>query len=75
MSDKSATGVLEDEVINKNTGVWKGDHLIDRSHVPGVLFTNFKTSKQFPSIMDVAPTALKLLNVKIPGIMDGEPLV
>ncbi|MBR9679035.1 MAG: hypothetical protein GON13_02100 [Nanoarchaeota archaeon] len=75
MSDKSAIGILENEIINKNTSKWSGDHLIDRSHVPGVLFANFKTSKEFPNIMDIAPTTLKLFNINPPEHMDGESLI
>jgi predicted AlkP superfamily phosphohydrolase/phosphomutase len=74
MSWKSAIGALDKEIISDNEGKWKGDHLIDRSHVPGVLFTNFKINKKNPNIMDVAPTVLKLFNVTPPESMDGEAL-
>ncbi|MBU1975850.1 MAG: alkaline phosphatase family protein [Nanoarchaeota archaeon] len=75
MSEKSAIGTLDKEVIFENTGQWKGDHLIDRTHVPGVLFTNFKIAKEKPSILDIAPTVLKSMGVNIPEEMDGEALI
>ena len=75
MAWKSATGGLDDEIIFENTSKWKGDHLIDRSHVPGVLFTNFEINNKTPNIMDIAPTTLKLLNVKNIPKMDGHSLV
>tara|TARA_B100000315_G_C14563421_1_gene581687 strand:+ start:220 stop:1989 length:1770 start_codon:yes stop_codon:yes gene_type:complete len=75
MSWKSASGSIEDEIIYDNAEKWRGDHLIDRTHVPGVLFTNFKIKKDNPTILDIAPTVLKLLDVKIPDYIDGEALI
>ena len=75
MSWKNAIGALDSEIISDNDGEWRGDHLMDRSHVPGVLFTNFKINKKNPSIMDIAPTILKICDIKIPEDIDGAPLV
>lgn len=75
MAWKSAVGSLDKEIIFDNDGKWRGDHLIDRSCVPGVLFTNFKINKENPNIMDIAPTVLKFFNVRIPENMDGEVLI
>ncbi len=75
MSWQSAMGGVTPWIIKDNEEEWKGDHLIDRNHVPGVLFTNFKIRKQNPSIMDIAPTVLSLLGLEIPKSMDGESLV
>jgi predicted AlkP superfamily phosphohydrolase/phosphomutase len=74
MSWQNAVGGLSTEVVMDNDGKWKGDHLIDRSHVPGVLFTNFGISKQDPSLMDIAPTVLDLLGLDVPESMDGVSL-
>jgi len=71
---KNAVGGLDNKIIFDNRSKWRGDHLIDRSHVPGVLFTNFKINKKNPSIMDITPTVLKFFNIKIPENMDGKPL-
>lgn len=75
MSNKSVIGELDDEIIFNNTSEWKGDHLIDSTHVPGVLFTNFKINKENPEIIDIAPTILKMFGVSIPENIDGSSLV
>lgn len=72
---KSAVGAMGEPVIADNDGFWTGDHLIDRSHVPGVLFTNFERKTEACSLLDVAPTVLRLLNQPIPAAMDGRSLV
>ncbi len=75
MSWRSAVGALDPQVIFDNKGKWRGDHLVDRSHVPGVLFANFKTKEKNPNIIDIAPTVLKLFDVEIPRYMDGKALI
>ncbi|MBL7197685.1 MAG: alkaline phosphatase family protein [Candidatus Omnitrophica bacterium] len=75
MSWSNAVGGLDKEIIFDNTTKWKGDHLIDRTHVPGILFTNFKINTKNPDIIDVAPTILKLFNVPIPKNMEGMCLI
>ncbi|MBD3202772.1 hypothetical protein GF327_00625, partial [Candidatus Woesearchaeota archaeon] len=74
MSDKSAIGELDEKVITENTDEWSGDHLMDRSHVPGVLFTNFNIKKKNPELIDIAPTILKLSSISADN-MDGEELL
>ena len=73
MSWQNAVGGLTPEVLTDNgeDKEWVGDHLIDRNHVPGVIFTNFKINKN-PRIIDVAPTILQLLNLEIPEEIDGK---
>lgn len=75
MSWQNAVGGLTKEILMDNNEEWKGDHLIDRSHVPGVIFTNFKIKKENPSLIDIAPTILSIFNIKIPNEMDGETLI
>lgn len=75
MSWQNAVGGLTPDIIIDNEKEWKGDHLIDRSFVPGILFTNFKISKANPSLMDIMPTLLHLLKLKVPKDVDGESLV
>ena len=53
MSWKNAEGSLNDKVISDNDSRWKGDHLIDRSHVPGVIFSNFRIKKENPELIDI----------------------
>ncbi|MBU4503004.1 MAG: alkaline phosphatase family protein [Nanoarchaeota archaeon] len=75
MSWQTAIGGLTQEVIFDNNKKWSGDHLVDPSFVPGVLFTNFKINKENPHQIDVAPTILNLAGIKTPENMDGESLV
>lgn len=75
MSEESALGGFTKEIINENNKEWQADHLIDRSHVPAILFTNFKIKNKNPSVMDIAPTILDLFGLKIPEEMDGKSLI
>ena len=49
--------------------------MVDPSHVPGVLFTNFKTNNENPSLLDIAPTVLEILKIEIPKNIDGKSLI
>ncbi len=75
MSWQSAIGGLTQEIVIDNLKKWKGDHIVDPSHVPGVLFTNFKTNNENPSLLDIAPTVLEILKIKIPKDIDGRSLI
>jgi predicted AlkP superfamily phosphohydrolase/phosphomutase len=75
MSWENAIGGVRKNIIEDNNEEWRGDHLIDPSRVPGVLFTNFNITKEKPSLMDIAPTVLGLFGLDIPESMDGESLV
>jgi predicted AlkP superfamily phosphohydrolase/phosphomutase len=75
MGWQNAIGGVTPNVFFDNTKHWRGDHLIDPSAVPGVLFTNLKIDKTNPHQMDIAPTILYLLGLDIPDDMDGEPLL
>ncbi len=77
MSWQNAVGGLTPEIIadNGEDKEWVGDHLIDPSHVPGVIFTNFKISKENPRLIDIAPTVLKLFDIKEPKEMDGKAVI
>ncbi|NIR53072.1 phosphodiesterase [candidate division KSB1 bacterium] len=66
-----------------NVKKWSGDHIIDPSLVPGVLFMNrpFRGSKDdqsvqtSPSLVDLAPTILAALDVPKGQAMEGESLL
>jgi predicted AlkP superfamily phosphohydrolase/phosphomutase len=75
MSWQTAVGGVTPDVVFDNVKKWDGDHLIDPTFVPGVIFTNFKFNNEKPDQKDVAPTLLKLLGLDIPASMDGKPLV
>ncbi len=75
MSWQSAIGGLTQEIVIDNMKKWKGDHIVDPSHVPGVLFTNFKTNNENPSLLDIAPTILNILKIEISKDIDGKSLI
>lgn len=71
----SITGIIEPEVFMDNLKAWSGDHHVDPALVPGILFCNRRFERSNPHIVDLAPTALSLFGVKIPGYMEGEKLL
>ncbi|MHC4783920.1 MAG: alkaline phosphatase family protein, partial [Planctomycetota bacterium] len=71
---ETAVGQVTDQVFHKNTKAWSGDHCIDASFVPGVLFSNRKIEAEKPRLMDIGPTVLDMFGVQIPGYMDGKAL-
>jgi len=70
----TAVGKVTDNVFHDNCKAWSGDHCIDRSLVPGVLFCNRKIDNEQPRLMDIGPTVLDMFGVSIPSHMDGKPL-
>jgi predicted AlkP superfamily phosphohydrolase/phosphomutase len=71
----SVTGIVNDTIFDDNKKAWSGDHCIDPRHVPGVFFSSQKVNAKTPSIMDIAPTVLKLFGLSVPAHMDGRSLV
>ncbi len=67
-------------VFEDNTKCWSGDHCIDPSAVPGVLFVNRTFADDAPGIdnpgiEDMAPTVLRLFGVEVPRWMEGYALI
>lgn len=71
----SVTGKVTQKIIENNLKAWSGDHCIDPSQVPGVIFANFPLSSKEPCIMDIAPTILELFGLETPAYMDGHSLL
>ena len=69
-----ATGVVSGPVFEDNVKAWSGDHCIDPRLVPGVLFASRKIDRKDPSLVDIAPTVLRLFGLDPPAHMDGRPL-
>ena len=69
-----ATGVVSGPVFEDNVKAWSGDHCIDPRLVPGVLFASRKIDRDDPSLVDVAPTVLRVFGLDPPAHMDGKPL-
>ncbi len=70
----AAVGRTSREVFHDNKKAWSGDHCVDPSVVPGVLFCNRKVECQQPRLLDIGPTVLELFGVPIPDYMDGRPM-
>ncbi len=70
----AAIGKTSQEVFEDNMKCWSGDHCVDPTLVPGVLFCNRKVLAEKPRIADLAPTVLKLFGVPVPAYMDGKSL-
>ena len=71
---ETAVGQVTDKVFHDNTKAWSGDHCIDHSLVPGVLFCNRPIVTEQPRLMDIGPTVLDMFGVTVPKHMDGKPL-
>ncbi len=78
----AAVGKVSANVFEDNSKCWSGDHCVDPSLVPGVLFSNRKlmapdsavNPSVGPGIEDMAPTILRLFGVDVPRWMEGRPL-
>jgi hypothetical protein len=63
-------------VVENNNRKWSGDHCATATEISGgVLFANRPITSETPSIMDLAPTTLKLLGVPLPADLDGKPVM
>jgi predicted AlkP superfamily phosphohydrolase/phosphomutase len=69
-----ATGSVTAEIFTDNTKSWSGDHCVDPRLVPGVFWCNRAIATDTPNLLDIAPTALDLFGVDIPGYMQGKSL-
>jgi predicted AlkP superfamily phosphohydrolase/phosphomutase len=71
---ETAIGRTTESVFLDNTKAWSGDHCIDPSLIPGVLFCNHPVHAENPRLMDLGPTILDLFGVPVPEHMDGKVL-
>ncbi len=71
----AAVGRTSREVFHDNKKAWSGDHCVDPSVVPGVLFCNHEINTELPRLLDLAPTVLEQFGCPIPDYMDGKPIV
>jgi predicted AlkP superfamily phosphohydrolase/phosphomutase len=70
----SAVGIVTADVLKDNPKAWSGDHCVDPSLVPGVLFSNRRIDAENPGIEDMAPTALELFGIQPPVWIEGKPV-
>ncbi len=71
----AAIGRTSMEVFHDNKKAWSGDHCVDPSVVPGVLFCNRKIEELHPRLLDIGPTVLELFGIPTPDYMDGRAMV
>lgn len=70
----AAVGRVSGTVFENNDKAWSGDHCVDPSLVPGVLFSNLRIDEADPGIEDMAATALWLFGIPRPAWMEGKPV-
>jgi predicted AlkP superfamily phosphohydrolase/phosphomutase len=75
VSWQSAVGGFSNSVLEDNMRRWSGDHIVDPESVPGILFMNRAAQHNHARIVDLAPTVLHYLGVKVPESMEGASLV
>lgn len=68
----AAVGKVTTKVFEDNNKAWSGDHCVDPTLVPGVLFSNRKVDAPDPGLEDMAPTALQLFGLTPPAWMEGK---
>jgi predicted AlkP superfamily phosphohydrolase/phosphomutase len=74
VSWEAAIGKTTEGVFHPNTKAWSGDHCVDPSLVPGILFCSRAISNENPRLIDIAPTVLSMFGVDVPDYMDGKAL-
>jgi predicted AlkP superfamily phosphohydrolase/phosphomutase len=74
VSWEAAIGKTTRSVFHANIKAWSGDHCVDPSLVPGILFCNHPIADENPRLIDIAPTVLSLFGVDVPEYMDGKAL-
>src|SRR5262249_37055992 len=62
----TAIGRTTEDVFHSNKKAWSGDHCVDPSLVPGILFCNRPVENENPRLIDIGPTVLNLFGVAAP---------
>jgi predicted AlkP superfamily phosphohydrolase/phosphomutase len=71
---ETAIGRTTGAIFHSNQKAWSGDHCVDPSLVPGILFSNRVVESDRPRLIDIAPTVLSAFGVPVPDYMDGKVL-
>ena len=74
ISWNSARGCVLGEHYENNEKRWSGDHIVDPTLVPGVLFMNRAFEKRKADLRDLAPTILAALGAPPAPAMEGSSL-
>jgi predicted AlkP superfamily phosphohydrolase/phosphomutase len=71
----TALGGVPRGLVEDNVKRWSGDHIVDPSLVPGILFMNRPFRAERPGLEDMAPTLLAALGVPAGAAMEGASLL
>ncbi|MGQ0647602.1 MAG: alkaline phosphatase family protein [Gemmatimonadaceae bacterium] len=71
----TALGGVPEGLFEDNTRKWAGDHIVDPTLVPGVLFMNRKFRQSDARLVDCTPTVLSALGADVPAGLDGRSLL
>lgn len=63
VSWQTAVGGAPPGIIEDNKKKWSGDHIVDPSIVPGILFANFPVNKSDIHQIDIGPTVLSFFGI------------
>jgi predicted AlkP superfamily phosphohydrolase/phosphomutase len=74
VSWETAIGRTTKAVFHSNKKAWSGDHCVDPSLVPGILFCNRFVENENPRLIDIGPTILSMFGAAVPDYMDGKVL-
>jgi predicted AlkP superfamily phosphohydrolase/phosphomutase len=69
-----ASGVITGPVFKDNDKAWSGDHCVDPRLVPGIFFCSHAIDDDQPTLLDMAPTVLRLFGLEPAPFMEGSPL-
>jgi predicted AlkP superfamily phosphohydrolase/phosphomutase len=72
---QTAVGGAPEGLLSDNEKKWSGDHLVDPSYVPGILFVNRPLRSEEPRLIDLAPTVLEVFGLTTPQEMEGVSLL
>ncbi|MHC4859177.1 MAG: alkaline phosphatase family protein [Planctomycetota bacterium] len=72
-SDASIKGGVPRKMFKDTDDSWSGSHMVDPSHVPGILLVNTKLKRDDPKLYDLAPSILGDFGIEPEG-MRGRPV-
>ena len=73
---RTPLGGIPKALFEPNTRKWSGDHACsDVVDTPGIILSTSKLAAGDPSIVDLAPTALRFLGVPVPPDMSGRVIL
>ncbi len=75
VSWSSPMGKIPKNIMEFNEEKWSGDHMASSDIVPGILLMNRQIRNSSPALYDLAPTILKIFNIKTPENMIGKPIL